>query len=528
VNDGVVSLQLLDGEWGDGCVMKVEQNEKAMGQSTGGLVLCFAPEIIQALTQVAKRRSVEVYLVGGTVRDWMLGRIPHDLDLTVAAGAEAFCRELIRELGGGALVLLGTADEEAARVVWRGHDVDISAFRGGAKTLDEDLRLRDFTINSMAVPLVSLVDEPVTPRLIDPMSGATDLVSGLLRHCPRAFIDDPLRLVRTFRFMATLGFWPVEATLAAISDNAPDICKVAAERVHYELDLIMQTDTAAPVLWKMHQCGLLQQILPELYEGEGVEQPSFHHLDVFCHNFQALREMETLLAAPEKYFGEDAKVGEIPEYLADDRAKVWLKWAALLHDVGKPAAKGNSSAEDGRITFHGHDEIGRMQVEQLARRLKWSNVERERVAQLIGMHMHPFHLCNVRREQQLTARAALKLCRRAGEELPGLFLLAMSDSLAGSGELKPEKMEQELADLYRDVMAIQREHIRPALSGPPLVNGRDLIDRFGLTPGPIFSIILDELLALQVEGAITTREAALGWIDWYLQESDQGRKEEKQ
>ncbi|SHO44465.1 CCA tRNA nucleotidyltransferase [Desulfopila aestuarii] len=505
------------------------QHEIATRQSNlRGLISCFVPEIVRALISVAKRRSVELYVVGGTVRDWLLGRSPNDLDLTVATGAQSICRELMSELGGGALVLLGTEEEEAARVVWQGQCVDISAFRGGVLSINDDLRLRDFTINSLALPLGSLLDETVTPQLIDPMNGATDLLSGLLRHCPRAFIDDPLRLVRTFRFMATLGFEPVEATLAAIRDNAPKIQKVAAERLNYELDLIMQTDAAAPVLWEMHQSGLLLQIFPELYDGEGVEQPSFHHLDVFNHNFQALREMEMLLAAPEKYFGEGGLAGDIPEYLADNQAKVWLKWAALLHDVGKPAAKGQPAAKDGRITFYGHDEIGRKQVERIARRLKWSNTQRERVADLIGMHMHPFHLCNVRREQQLSARAALKLCRRAGEELPGLFLLAMSDSLAGSGELKPENMEQELVDLYREVVTIQREHIRPALSGPPLVNGRDLIEGFGLTPGPVFSIILDELLALQVEGAITTRETALAWVGRYLQEKNlQGRTEGK-
>lgn len=498
--------------------MDVTQNAvEARRKDIHRLASCFPPEIIEALARVANNRAVELYLVGGTVRDWLLGRTPNDLDLTVADGAELFCRELLRELGGGVLVPLGTDEEEAARVVWRGLYVDISAFRGGATTLAEDLTLRDFSVNSIAVELSSLLNETVRPMLIDPMGGEADLMGRVLRHCPGAFCDDPLRLLRTFRFMATLGFLPAEETFAAISEHAELIKNVAAERVHFELDLIMQAEDAASVLWRMHQCGLLRPILPELYEGEGVEQPSYHHLDVFCHNFQALSEVEMLLAAPGKYFGEPGQLQEMQGYLADGRAKVWLKWAALLHDVGKPAAKGVSATEEGRITFHGHDEIGRKQVERIARRLKWSNAERERVTHLIGMHMHPFHLCNVRRDQPLSARAALKLCRRAGDDLPGLFLLAMSDSLAGSGELKPENMEQELVDLYREIMAIHREHIRPALAGPPLVSGRDLIDRFGLTPGPLFSIILDELLVLQVEGAVTTREKAFEWIDCFLE-----------
>lgn len=487
-----------------------------------GLTECFPAPLLRSLVQVARRRGDTLYLVGGTVRDWLLGRTTHDLDLTVASGAEEFCRELIAELGGGAFVQLGTPDEEAARVVWKGVDVDISAFRGGASQLAHDLALRDFSINSLAVDFVSLMRGDAAPDLIDPMGGLNDLERGLLCHCPGAFQADPLRLLRGYRFMATLGFELVEATRTAISDSAGEIGRVAAERVRYELDLIIQTDRGAQVLWQMHEAGLLRYILPELYAGEGVKQPDFHHLDVFQHNFQALREMERLLAASEAPYSQEAD--EIQPYLADTRVRVCLKWAALFHDIGKPAAETSPATDEDRVTFYGHDEIGRKMFDGLARRLKWSNEERERTGHLIAMHMHPFHLCNVRREQKLTVRAALKLCRRAGNELPGLFLLAMSDSLASRGALKPEDMEGELVDLYNEVMAINRAHIRPALSGPPLLGGRDLIEHCGLRPGPIFSIILDELQALQIEGTLTSRQEALDWVERFVREGETGRE----
>ena len=474
----------------------------------------FPEALMAALVKVARRRGTELYAVGGTVRDWLLSRSSHDLDLTVARNAEEFCRDLIGELGGGTFVRLGTADEEAARVVWKGLDVDVSAFRGGAERLADDLRLRDFSINSLAVDLVALMDDRDHADLIDPMSGLEDLECGVLRHCPGAFTADPLRLLRAYRFMATLGFTVDEATRKAIGDNSEHISRVAAERIRYELELIIRTEQSAEILWQMHGAGLLQRILPELYAGMGVEQPGFHHLDVFHHNFQVLREMEQLLSAAESVYPENAE--EITAYLAGRHVRGCLKWAALLHDIGKPEAAGRAAGDAGRVTFYGHDEIGRRQFEGYARRLKWSNEERERTGSLIAMHMHPFHLCNVQREQRLSRRAAMKLCRRAGENLPGLFLLAMADSLASRGELKPERMEEELVKLYREVAAINKEHIRPALCGPPLLGGRDLIDQCGLEPGPVFSLILEELQALQVEGEVTTRKEALDWVAGFV------------
>ncbi len=478
------------------------------------LLNCFPVAVVQALVRVASSRNVAVYIVGGTIRDWLLGRIPHDLDLTVVSGAGEFCRSLMRELGAGTFVQLGTSEEDAARVVWNGLDIDISSFRGGATQLTEDLELRDFSINSLAVDLVVLADSAKLFEIIDPLSGLADLECEMLRHCPRAFQDDPLRLLRAYRFMATLGFALDKGTRNEIAEHADKIESVAAERVLYELNLIMQTGQSADVLWQMHESGLLRYILPELYEGIGVEQPNFHHLDVFHHNFQALRELECLLTRAEDVYPEASS--EVVAYLTDTNVLVCLKWAALFHDVGKPAVAGIAETGPLRVTFHAHDEVGKRQFEALAKRLKWSNEERDRTASLIAMHMHPFHLCNILREEKLSARAALRLCRRAGANLPGLFLLAMSDSLASKGELKPEKMEDELIHLYREVATIYRENIQPALSGPPLLRGSDLIECFGLKPGPIFSIILEELQNLQVEGKVVTQEDALEWVRHFV------------
>jgi poly(A) polymerase len=224
--------------------------------------------------------------------------------------------------------------------------------------------------------------------------------------------------------------------------------------------------------------------------------------------------MERIIASPEEFYGNDAAIAS---YLAEEDAPVTLKWAALMHDVGKPATREMQPEGNTRVTFYRHDEVGREIFTAFAERSRWSNAETERTGRLIAMHMHPFHLCNLQRDSgRISRRAAVKLCRRAGDELPGLFLLAMADSLASRGEKKPERMEEELARLYETVRQTYREFIEPVLSGPKLITGRDLIDTFGLAPGPLFAEILAELEVARVEGTVVDRPTALAWVEEFL------------
>ena len=493
----------------------MEKKRTVRRSSLAGLLGSWPAEIGNALRRLAAGAG-EIFISGGTVRDRLLGLIAGDLDLTVKRDAVGCCRALIGLLGGGAFVELGRTGEDVGRVVWRELTVDIAGFRGGARTIAEDLCRRDFTVNAMAVPLSSLADGR-NPDLIDPLNGCEDLRQGLLRACPGgAFVDDPLRMLRGFRFQATLGFVFDEATLAGIGRHAGLIAGPAAERISYELALVMDSDRACPVFRAMDAVGLLCHIIPELSAGLGVEQPEFHHLDVHAHSFAAFEQMEAIISSPGRYYPHAA--GRLADYLAVGLQRRCLKWAALCHDIGKPATRKIAGDRSGRVTFYNHDETGRDIFQHFAERLKWSKEERERTAGLIGMHMHPFHLCNVRRREALSKRAVLKLCQRAGADLDGLFLLAMADSLASRGEKKPPRMEEELVALFAEVLMILEEDIRPVADGPPLLTGGDLIGELGLEPGPIFSVILRELEALRVEGRITGREQALEWVGAFLAE----------
>jgi poly(A) polymerase len=472
----------------------------------------FPQQLISALSRVESHCG-RLYLAGGTVRDWMLGKASADLDFVVTSGAVACCRVLLSELGGGTLVPLGDPEDDTARVVWNGLIVDVTGFRGGAQCIEDDLRRRDFTINAMAVRFADLVDEWGVPILLDPMGGRQDLASGMLRACDQAFVDDPLRILRGYRLSAIFGFAIDNSTQAEMDACAPLIGNVAVERISHELDLIMGSERAYPTITAMAESTILRQILPELYSGMGVEQPGYHHLDVFYHSLAALGCMEEILRQPERYFPGHGSV--FSRYIGENEIR--LKWSALLHDLGKPQTMDVHPDQEGRITFYNHDRIGRDVFLRFAERLKWSNADKDMVGRLIELHMHPFHLCNVWRKSGISKRACLRIWKRAGDNLPGLFLLAMADSLAGQGEKKPEGMEDELACLFCDLQKTIDGAIRPVLSGPRLVTGTDLIDRFNLSPGPDFSTILAKLELAMVEGYVHDRKEALDWVAQYLQ-----------
>ncbi|MDR3629859.1 MAG: HD domain-containing protein [Desulfocapsaceae bacterium] len=499
---------------------KKRKNPAGGVKSFGARLQRYPQELVKALLGLSAPCGGQLYLAGGTVRDWLLGRPAGDLDFVVRSGAEACCRLLQSALGGGTLVPLSGKGDDAARLVWKGLTLDVSGFRGGAQGLEDDLRLRDFTVNAMAVSLADLMDEAGGGSLIDPTGGLADLQTGRLQVCDRAFVDDPLRMLRGYRLRAVLGLAFSDATQGAILACSHLIAEVAAERINHELDLIIASDQAYGAFEGMAESGILWHIIPELRPGLGVQQPGFHHLDVFHHCLAALEGMEEVLQQPGRFF--PGREETLSGYIAAPGMRKKLKWSALLHDMGKPLVKGEHPQQKGRVTFYNHDRIGRDLLLEVARRLKWSKEVSGTVGSLIELHMHPFHLCNVRRTAALSARACLKIWKKAGDDLPGLFLLAMADSLSCRGKLKPAGMEEDLAALFEELQQTIDRVVRPALSGPRLITGKDLKERFNLSPGPVFATILTGLELAMVEGHVHDREEAIEWVRRYLRQEGTG------
>ena len=316
-----------------------------------------------------------------------------------------------------------------------------------------------------------------------------------------------LRLLRVFRFAACLGFTIEPGTLTLVRQQRALIIAPAPERISHELDLILASSQAYRACAEMAKTGLLGEILPELQAGAGMVQPASHHLDVLGHSLDTLRHMEELIVSPAARFPGHGE--RLAAYLATGRNRVRLKWAALLHDLGKPVTRAVNAERDDRITFHNHDLAGADLFRAVARRLRWGNDDTEQIARLIGAHMRPFHLANVARASTLTLRAAIRLVRAAGDSLPGLLLLAMADALAGQGPERVTGMEEELADLYDHLERVRAEHVAPVQAGPPLLTGRDLIERLQLVPGPLFRKILAAVEEARMEGAVEDADGAL-------------------
>jgi poly(A) polymerase len=474
------------------------------------VVALFPGDLLRQLASVHAALPGDVYLTGGTVRDLILGRKPADIDLTVVRRARQWAR-MLADLTGGSYVELGR-DEDAARVVRNGLNIDFSSFREGASSIDEELTKRDITINSLALAVHGLLQDTGTASrplvVIDPAGGLGDLERRCIRMTSRqSFVADPLRMLRVFRFGAVLDFDVDPETAELVRRQRDRIGRVSSERVAHELDLIMGTDRAAATFSALSGSGLLWEIVPELEAGVGMDQPASHHLDVFSHCLETLRRMESILHDPGAFFPEDR--GVMSEYLRPVRYRVLLKWASLLHDIGKPATYGINKDKGGRITFYNHDLKGAEIFTSLAGRLRWSSRDTAFVARLIAGHMRPFFLANNQRQGDLTLKACLRLVKSMGKDLPGLFLLAMADALAGKGEGSPKDIEREVAGLFKRIVEVEEQHVAPVRSAPPLITGKDLIHELRLEPGPQFRFVLDQVEEARMEGRVRNRTEAL-------------------
>jgi len=482
---------------------------------TGAARLASHPSL-KVVFRLARERGLKVYLVGGTVRELLLGRDSPDLDLAVSAQTLALARELARELGG-TFVLLDDK-ERTARVVAGADILDLAEFR--APDLPGDLRGRDFTVNAMALELQELLrGGPVT--LVDPLGGLEDLAAGRLRLVARDNLRaDPLRLLRAFRFAATHGFALTPETQAAVQELAPLIEGVAGERLRQELFPLLAAPRAGQVLRRMDEARLFCHLLPELCDGKGVAQNGFHHLDVFHHSLEAVACLDDILAAPARFF--PVLGPELARQAADPWWRAVVKLAALFHDVGKPKVQAWRTDPE-RYTFYHHDRVGVELFTQAARRLRLSQAETRLVSQIISWHMRPFLLLPAFRRGELTPRALGRLVRALKTHLLAGFAVAMADSLAARGTQKPPDSEAALAALAEEAWRFLKQRLEPQERQPRLLTGHDLQDIFHLTPGPRFRHLLTAVEEAQWEGRVQTRAEALALVSSLLEAESPSR-----
>jgi poly(A) polymerase len=444
---------------------------------------------------IAALSGERAWVVGGTVRDELLGRSVVDVDLAVAGDAERAARALAAELRGPVFQLSETFG--AWRVIDRrgGKTYDLTPLQGD--TIEADLSKRDFTVNAMARELEG------GGELIDPHGGSRDLDSRLLRVVgPTAYEDDPLRPLRLARFAAELGFAPDPDTERLTRDAAPRVTSAAPERIFAELRRMLVAEGAVEGVRLSDRLGLLAAVLPELAELHGVEQSQYHHLDVFEHTIEVLAAQIELEGRLEELFGESAGPLRVvlDQPLADELTRGQaLRLGALLHDIGKPATRGVRA--DGRITFIGHDSLGEQMVRALCRRLRAS----ERLSRFVeGLTRHHLVVGFMVRHRPLDRRAVYQYLRHTSPVEVEVTVLSCADRLATRGKNAERAIAAHL-ELARELM---QEALAWRASGPPKLplRGDELAERLGIEPGPELGRLLGELEAAAFAGEVGSPE----------------------
>jgi putative nucleotidyltransferase with HDIG domain len=446
--------------------------------------------------------------VGGAVRDALRPATARrlarrlDLDLAVPRGALGLAGRLAARLGGTAVVL--DAERGAARVVARGHQVDVTDFR--APSLEADLRARDFTVDALAVDVRALLREGRGP-IVDPTGGLADLAARRLRPPSDAvLLEDPLRVLRGVRLEMTLGLRLTTAAARAFGRAVPGLVGVAAERVRDEILLILAAPGTARALRRLDAVGALGVVLPEIEPMRTTTQPVPHRFSVLEHSLRAVAGADHLLGRAPLLDGLGEEVrAHLAVLLAGGitRGQV-LKLAALLHDVAKPET---CARVGGRIRFFEHDVKGAARARQIAERLRLPERVTTVLERLVRHHLRPMHLA---RSGEITPRARYRFFRDLGDDARDLLALALVDAAAVRGESPMAAWKRSW--VVRELLAGWPAQQAVATS-PPLLRGDDVMRHFGLGPGPAVGTLLARAREAQDLGLVSTREEALAYLD---------------
>lgn len=445
-------------------------------------------------------RCKGIWVVGGTVRDMLTGRRSADIDLVVD-GDIARAAGQIADRNGGSIVDMGKKGFAVLRVASPEAIVDITPLT--EPSIEANLRHRDFTINALAYDIQS-------QRLVDCTGGLTDMRSKTLRLVsPTALLDDPARLVRAYRLAATLQLSIDADTEADIGRHCHLIANVAGERIWAELYKLFQVSQSAPVVRRMARSGLLTAIFPEMQPAIGCAQNQYHSFDVFEHSLQAYAHLEDLLDDFDDRFAHLTRIITHGELTA--RAAM-LKYACLLHDVGKPDTRTEDG--NGQVHFYGHAAKSAVITASISRRLRLSNQQRDMAEAVIRHHIRPLFLFLAAEKGSLGRRGMVRFFKLAGNLTVPVVVHTMADIMAKGTNLHGR--DRRFIEFCDHLLAAYDDTCRNRESMPPLINGRDLIAEFDLSPSPLVGHLLSLVDEGWLSGDLTTRDQALVWVADYL------------
>jgi poly(A) polymerase len=464
---------------------------------TSPAALIDVPEVASTLGAVFAAAGHELHLVGGTVRDALMGRPSDDLDFTTDARPEQTL-ELLRgitpstwttgiDFGTVGAQLRGVMCEVTTYRADRYDRISRNPIVEYGDSLEDDLRRRDFTINAMALSVTG------EPRFTDPFGGLGDLVNYVLRTPAtpeESFADDPLRMLRAARFVATLGMVPTAEVVAAMTELAPQLARITPERVQTELSKLLLGRDPRTGIELLVDTGLADIVLPEIPALRMADDEHGQHKDVYAHTLQVLEQAIDL----------------------EDEPDLILRWAALLHDIGKPATR--SFLPGGRVSFHHHEVVGRSMARKRMRELRYSKQIIEDVARLVFLHLRFYGY----RDGDWTDSAVRRYVVDAGPLLPRLNKLIRSDCTtrnkrkAAALSAAYDALELRIAHLQEQE---QLDAVRPDLDGNEIMRILDL------PPGPAVGRAWKFLKELRMDrGPLTHDEAVAELTRWWEQQQE--------
>ncbi len=477
------------------------------------------PALMDRVRPLLTRHDTPIYLVGGAVRDALLGRPSHDLDFVVPNGAIRLAFRVADKLGEPAYTL--DQERDTGRVMMQKAETTLDFARFRQADLEADLRDRDFTINAIALP-ASAKDER---SLIDPCGGLADLRAGLIRQAsPDALENDAVRGLRGLRLALTLGFALTEETAVSIKKSSEKMGSVSIERVQAEFIKLMHTALPHKAVRMMDETGWLHAVTPEITALRGLTQSPPHHESVLAHTISVLRWLRVVETAvlengrlPQPTavahairralspFAEPLRTHFEREIDGGLDGLALLRLSALFHDVGKKETR--TVEENGRIRYIAHDNVGSKIAAKRLRRLTLSNEAISHVQRTVNGHMRPLYLINA--GGKASRRAVFRYFRATESAGLDVGLLALADHLAtydGTGDGGSwRQLVALVAHLFNHYFTRHEETVAP----PPLVNGRELIDLLALKPGPEIGRLLRLITEAQAAGEIQSKDEAI-------------------
>lgn len=445
----------------------------------------------------AKFNKAEIYLVGGTIRDFYLGKENFDKDIVIAkTDAQGFAQSLALCMDATFIALDDI--NKIYRIVLKDkiNFIDIASLVG--ETIEEDIKRRDLTINAIAVNLKTF-------KIIDVASGINDLKAKKIRHInEQNFIDDPLRLLRVYRFAANLDYDLDNELTKIIKKHAKKINNSAAERINYEFLKLFSGNYTAKILLQMDETELLKEILPVVEELKKVPPNLHHHLNLFEHSIEVVKQIQEI------YENSPLEVKEHLEQtgFGGTTRLAHLKLAGLLHDIGKPDTW-TIEEDTGKHRFIKHDDIGSKMGTNILKQMKFSKKQRDYIAKMIKYHIYPSHVVCA---PALNDKIYMRFIRKMENEAIDIITLAKADRLSARGEEITDKIvEKNISSLncLQNFYLSVKDTLKPL---PKLLSGEEIMEALDLKPSKELGIIIKSLQEAQLAGDIMTKKEALSYI----------------